>query len=676
VASQLGYWKFDEGYGDTVYDSGFGGNNGTITGADWTNDGKIGKALSFDGDGDYVSTTSGTLDVDQGTVTMWYYNTGVQSDQDVLFGPKCSSCNYPLHLAEISSSNGFRVWNESAWIMSVNNLSSGWHHVALLWDESANNMKLYVDGGLVDSYASYDNSWTSTGGVYIGADSLGARSATGIIDEVKIYNYALTQDEVLKDMNQGSASSMGNLSTDSSGNPDNSVSRSYCVPGDTTTCNSPVAEWRFDEKTGSTAYDTSGNGNNGTINNAVWTTGKLGSALNFDGDNDYIDIPGTFQPNPYITIEYWVQLDDTLPGSCSPESWETAVSKSSSFYDEFLCSNGAFYFRPTVSGTRVDDTYFTQTWTAGRWYHIAEVFDGAYTKIYVDGTEKVSKSHSGSLSTNSNVLKIGYWSSGTQDLDGKIDQVRIYDYARTPAQIAWDFNRGAPIGWWKMDECEGSTVYDWAETGDGYRGNDGTITIGGSGTQTAVGTCETSGTAWYNGATGHNNSSLNFDGTDDYVQVSSDGSNLYNSQEYSIAAWVNLDSVSVDNVIFSYDYTSHASPYYSAHLRFSNQRLYLLWNNGSSYQEIHYDKGDLSTGVWYHVVGTFKSGAQKLYIDGKVVASGTAADTITYYSQEVWLGRGNFGGWFKGQMDDVRIYNYTLTPEQVQQVYNNGAVSF
>ncbi|MBU2565500.1 MAG: hypothetical protein KJ655_04525, partial [Candidatus Thermoplasmatota archaeon] len=52
-----------------------------------------------------------------------------------------------------------------------------------------------------------------------------------------------------------------------------------------------VACWYFDENNGTTAYDSSGNNNNGTIHGATWTTGVNGSALSFDGVDDYVNIP-------------------------------------------------------------------------------------------------------------------------------------------------------------------------------------------------------------------------------------------------------------------------------------------------------------------------------------------------------------------------------------------------
>src|SRR5690606_37356085 len=91
--------------------------------------------------------------------------------------------------------------------------------------------------------------------------------------------------------------------------------------------------------------------------------------------------------------------------------------------------------------------------------------------------------------------------------------VKIYNYARTPAQIAYDYNRGAPVAWYRFDECEGTTIKDHSGNG-----NNGTLNIGASGTQTSIGTCETSG-AWSNGSEGKINSSMSFDGVDDYVRI-------------------------------------------------------------------------------------------------------------------------------------------------------------
>jgi len=72
----VGYWKFDEGYGLTANNSGNGGAtlNGAITSATWTNDGKFGKALSFNGTNSYVRNTANLIPSGNFTYTAWFKN--------------------------------------------------------------------------------------------------------------------------------------------------------------------------------------------------------------------------------------------------------------------------------------------------------------------------------------------------------------------------------------------------------------------------------------------------------------------------------------------------------------------------------------------------------------------------------------------------------------------------
>jgi len=171
------------------------------------------------------------------------------------------------------------------------------------------------------------------------------------------------------------------------------------------------------------------------------------------------------------------------------------------------------------------------------------------------------------------------------------------------------------------------------------------------------------------------NKAGDFDGTDDYVEVTSDGTGIFDNQEFTISAWVNKNSIADETVIFSYDYTSHEPPYYGAHMRFTNTTLYLMWNDGTDYRTLSYVKPDLAIDTWYHVVGTYKSGEQKLYINGNEVNSSARTDTITFYNQEVWIGRANYGGYFNGQIDNVSIYNVAKTAEQIKIDYESGTNS-
>jgi len=79
-----------------------------------------------------------------------------------------------------------------------------------------------------------------------------------------------------------------------------------------------VAHWTFDEGSGDIAYDSSGNGNDGTLNGGpVWVVGKIGGALEFDGADDFVSVPDkpyiTFSSSDSYTLATWVYVPE-VPG--------------------------------------------------------------------------------------------------------------------------------------------------------------------------------------------------------------------------------------------------------------------------------------------------------------------------------------------------------------------------
>jgi hypothetical protein len=246
---------------------------------------------------------------------------------------------------------------------------------------------------------------------------------------------------------------------------------------------------------------------------------------------------------------------------------------------------------------------------------------------------------------------------------GSIDELRYYNYARTGAQLAYDYDRGAPVAYYKLDECQGATIHD--ASGNGY---DGTINIGGSGSQTTEGTCQTptDGTgAWYNGAIGKYNSSFSFDGTDDYIDVPSSVS----LKTMTISAWINTSTSSTQYI----SERNNTSYYFATGVTSGKVCFYL----GSASANWLCSSQTVTDGTWHHVVGTYDGTTKDIYVDGKLDASTSGSGDINPTSTNINIGvrinGGTPSGYFNGQIDDFRIYNYGLTADQILQVYNQGS---
>ena len=515
---------------------------------------------------------------------------------------------------------------------------NSWHHVAMTYDGS--NQKLYVDGVLKNAVALTGAIGTNTNNLTIGS------KITGQIDEIKIYNYALTADEIKKDYNQGSSVVFGvnNLTVGST-----STSALYCVPGSTDPCAPPIIEWNFEESVGTSAFDTSASTNHGSITGTSWSTGKIGKALQFNSSNNSYLIsssdPGTMSSGTY---SLWVK----------PSTINATMGWIGSNFDIFQWTGNLLYFR---AGNQ--SSVSISNWIPGTWHYLTLRWNGSNYYGYIDGNEVTTGIQSGS---RSGAINLGRFDNNYY-FDGSVDQVRIYNYARTPAQIAWDYNQGAPIGWWKFDECTGTNIKDWS-----FNGNTGIATIGAGGSQTSVGTCTTPNTAWGIGATGKFNSSLSFDGTDDVVNMSSATNLPYGSSPRTVTFWIK--PTSQNKAVFSYGSRSF------------DQLFTIMLSDG--YFGVHYYGNSLTNtfpnsrytvGQWQHVTIAYTGQNIITYLNG--IQKDNLTKTIdTRDSGSFVIGSDTTGAYsypyFSGQIDDVRIYNYALTSNQIKQIYNGGAINF
>jgi hypothetical protein len=199
-----------------------------------------------------------------------------------------------------------------------------------------------------------------------------------------------------------------------------------------------VAAYSFNEGAGTTAADASGNGNTGTIVNAVWTTsGKYGNALVFNGTNAWVTIKdaAALDLTTGMTLEAWVNP------SRVGRAWRDVIYKGNdNYFLEATSNHGAVPGGGGTFGSADVVTFGSSALPVNQWTHLAVTYNGSLLRLYENGVLVSSSVQSGNILTSSNALQIGGDSIFGQYFAGGIDEVRIYNVALTAAQIQADMN--------------------------------------------------------------------------------------------------------------------------------------------------------------------------------------------------------------------------------------------
>jgi hypothetical protein len=206
-----------------------------------------------------------------------------------------------------------------------------------------------------------------------------------------------------------------------------------------------VAHWTFDEGSGTIAYDSAGN-NDGTIYGATWTTGKLGDALSFDGNNDYVQIPNNQSQQistNQITVSAWINLIANVGNTQRRIVCKQQMGVRSWGLEIF--GNG--YGNSTGNQVNFHDSDGTTTWyncmspthlNTGQWYHVVTTDNAGAIRIYLDGQLDTLSNHGYGIPSQINApINI---SKTNPDFvfffKGLIDDVRIYNRALSAAEVA------------------------------------------------------------------------------------------------------------------------------------------------------------------------------------------------------------------------------------------------
>lgn len=212
-------------------------------------------------------------------------------------------------------------------------------------------------------------------------------------------------------------------------------------------------------------------------------TGSVaGRGLRFDGTDDAASIPhgASLNLSVALTMEAWINPVGT--GAATQD----VVCKSSN------SANTGYIFPRT--DTRWDDLaiwlhiggswrVFSTPYTAykGSWHHVAASYDGSRVKIFIDGAKVLDQAQTGAVATNGNALTLGNQPGYSEYYNGQLDEVRLWNVARSEAQVQADYNKTVLgtqpglVAYYRLDEGSGTTFVD-------QTANANTGTLGGGST--------------------------------------------------------------------------------------------------------------------------------------------------------------------------------------------------
>ena len=408
TGSPVAYWKFDEGSGTAAADSSGNGHNGTLTGgASWRTDGATSTAVTFGGDGQHVRIPNPSAllqPTNTYAISAWVSYTTTDSNG----GDVASMGDSYLLRVRPSGDVGTFIYNGTTWVgaetTGLNTKGGLWHHIIGQYTGSA--MQVYVNGILRrETTVSAPIVYGLAPDFIIGQNGQGGsvHSFVGGIDEVRVYNQALTVSEI--------------------------EALTLASPA------SAYSHWKFDETSGTTASDSTIHRNHATVTGATWdTTGRVGGALTFTGD-DWVRVASpsaVLKPTSAYAISAWVRYSTT------DSSGADVVSMGDNYALRLRDNGGVATFFKTAAGTVSVDTLGVDT-SDGTWHHLVGQYTGSALQIYVDGVLKQEVPASGSMTYPlGQSFYLGRNGNGgtSHDFIGTIDQVRVYGRALTAGEIA------------------------------------------------------------------------------------------------------------------------------------------------------------------------------------------------------------------------------------------------
>jgi hypothetical protein len=639
------------------------GLNGTLQNGATLAAGMVGPAFSFDGVDDFVQVPdSPNLNFASNsaiTIDLWAFRTG--ASPRFHFIGKRVGCFPPLdfnYQMASDETNGLSFNSSSGGVFTgVQMPVNTWMHLAASFDGT--NYRFYINGQLIKTTAGTFGP-TNSAPLEIGKSGT-CEVFAGLIDEVEIYNRALSASEIAAIYNAGSAGKC----------------KYGCTPAPT-----GMVSW----------YPGDGNSNdikggfNGTPENgAAFASGLVGQAFSLDGVDDQVRIPhnSVFNPTGPFSVDVWIKANPQQANNNS-----LIVDKSHGFTDGTgwgvqTNPNGTIAFFYGIGGGSGDPNNFkgassTTSVLDDKWHHIGGVFTGTEVQIWVDAVLESTFAITTVPAGNTRDVIIGRsWGGGApqRPFRGLIDEVEYFNRALAPSEIAAVYNAHT-AGKCKPNVCvppPPNMVSWWPGDGtatDIQGANNGTL---------------------QNGATfgaGMVGQAFSFNGSSSDVLVS-DAPTLDPAQQITLDAWVfptaDAGPGDVVSMILNKETKNDDIQYeiarkntgtctsgggiatgdFAFFLRgLSLPNDCLGWVDGGA---------QLPLNTWSHVALTYDGAKVNAYVNGNPTRQITASGLLTTANGSLHIGaRSSLANW-AGLIDEAEIYNRALTASEIQALYNAGA---
>ncbi len=199
-----------------------------------------------------------------------------------------------------------------------------------------------------------------------------------------------------------------------------------------------VAAFGFEEASGASVTDASGNGNTGTLTGATRTTGKYGSGLSFNGTTAYVSIPdaASLDLGATGTIAAWIYQT-----TASEHGGIVHKGQATNFSDEaYSFQFSGLSRRPELWLTDPSTSKVVTTTPAGAlalaaWHHVAVTWDSTGAKVYIDGALDNSSAGAFTPRNSTGALFLGAQAPGLNAFAGMLDDVRIYNRVLSLAEV-------------------------------------------------------------------------------------------------------------------------------------------------------------------------------------------------------------------------------------------------